>query len=490
MNLKKILSGTAALLAVGMFYAFTFCIVQETDVNAVPTEPYSNDGETAQGDAAEKAGENTAYENVGAKGVPVFDSAVTGGIMPVSNMPDISNGSVPVSVSISGDEITDAYYLENSDLDLESFSEEELEGLPVDDDVNEYEDVSLNSKNYASDSKEEEEGARTTKSKKNKKKKPSYPDDEMLIIEYTDEGSNSSAPKGAVMQKDESGWDGSLNVADQAGSGKVNTSDYVNEDEDYPSGEYFTARVHGEVSNYDAYELVCMIVANEMSPSFAPEALKAQAVAAYSYLKYHSYKGLTPSVLTRTPIPAEVEAAVAEVWGLCCYYDGVPAETVYTASTSGYTASAANVWGGNGYPYLISHECPFDAESDPNYGIQTSWSEEEMRTRLERFTGGKLSDDPSKWLIVTEYEDGNYVKEVLIDGKYTATGIQIRENVMSYKLKSASFEVSYSDGQFTFTTYGYGHGVGMSQNGANFLAKQGYTFEDILKFYYHGITVQ
>ena len=113
-----------------------------------------------------------------------------------------------------------------------------------------------------------------------------------------------------------------------------------------------------------------------------------------------------------------------------------------------------------------------------------------MRTRLERFTGGKLSDDPSKWLIVTEYEGGNYVKEVLIDGKYTATGIQIRENVMSYKLKSASFEVSYSDGQFTFTTYGYGHGVGMSQNGANFLAKQGYTFEDILKFYYPGITVQ
>ena len=127
MNLKKILSGTAALLAVGMFYAFTFCIVQETDVNAVPTEPYSNDGETAQGDAAEKAGENTAYENVGAKGVPVFDSAVTGGIMPVSDMPEISNGSVPVSVSISGDEITDAYYLENSDLDLEGFSEEELE---------------------------------------------------------------------------------------------------------------------------------------------------------------------------------------------------------------------------------------------------------------------------------------------------------------------------------------------------------------------------
>ncbi|MBQ4226336.1 MAG: SpoIID/LytB domain-containing protein, partial [Oscillospiraceae bacterium] len=304
MNLKKILSGTAALLAVGMFYAFTFCIVQETDSNAVPTELYSNDSVTAQGDAAEKAGENTAYENVGAKGTPVLDSAVTGGIMPVSDMPEISNGSVPVSVSISGDEITDAYYIENSDLDLEGFSEEELEGLPEDDDVNDYEDVSLNSKNYASDSKAEEEGARTTKSKKNKKKKPSYPDDEMLIIEYTDEGSNSSAPKGAVMQKDESGWDGSLNVAEQAGSGKVNTSDYVNEDENYPSGEYFTARVHGEVSNYDAYELVCMIVANEMSPSFAPEALKAQAVAAYSYLKYHSYKGLTPSVLTRTPIPA------------------------------------------------------------------------------------------------------------------------------------------------------------------------------------------
>ena len=103
---------------------------------------------------------------------------------------------------------------------MKDFPRRSSKGLPEDDDVNEYEDVSLNSKNYASDSKEEEEGARTTKSKKNKKKKPSYPDDEMLIIEYTDEGSNSSAPKGAVMQKDESGWDGSLNVADQAGSGQ------------------------------------------------------------------------------------------------------------------------------------------------------------------------------------------------------------------------------------------------------------------------------
>ena len=66
----------------------------------------------------------------------------------------------------------------------------------------------------------------------------------------------------------------------------------------------------------------------------------------------------------------------------------------------------------------------------------------------------------------------------------------MRESVLSYSLKSAAFTVSYDDGVFTFTTYGYGHGVGMSQNGANILAKQGYSYLDILSFYFPGTYVQ
>ena len=61
--------------------------------------------------------------------------------------------------------------------------------------------------------------------------------------------------------------------------------------------------------------------------------------------------------------------------------------------------------------------------------------------------------------------------------------------LLHYKLKSAAFDVYYRNGEFIFTTYGYGHGVGMSQNGSNILAKQGCSYSEILKFYFTGIEV-
>ena len=78
----------------------------------------------------------------------------------------------------------------------------------------------------------------------------------------------------------------------------------------------------------------------------------------------------------------------------------------------------------------------------------------------------------------------------MVDGQAAINGRQMRERVLKYGIKSAAFTVSYEDGTFTITTYGYGHGVGLSQNGANILAKQGYSYVDILKFYFTGITVE
>lgn len=62
--------------------------------------------------------------------------------------------------------------------------------------------------------------------------------------------------------------------------------------------------------------------------------------------------------------------------------------------------------------------------------------------------------------------------------------------MLKYSIKSWCFDVSYADGEFTFITYGYGHGVGMSQNGANILGKQGYTYDQILAYYFPGITIE
>lgn len=258
----------------------------------------------------------------------------------------------------------------------------------------------------------------------------------------------------------------------------------------FPSGESFTAKFEGEVQEIDAYELVCMIVSTEMSPSFSPEALKAQAVAAYSYVKYHNVNGLVPTVLVKHEIPPEVTEAVNAVWGQCCYYNGKVAQTMYTASTAGTTASAVNVWGGRDVPYLTSVPTPIDYQSDPNYGVTAVFSEDYMKDALERSLGVTLSDNPANWLVITNRIDGNYVSGVSIDGQTNVSGITIREKVLRYQLKCWAFDVSYADGEFTFTTYGYGHGVGMSQNGANYLGKQGYTYDQILAYYFPGIYIE
>lgn len=253
--------------------------------------------------------------------------------------------------------------------------------------------------------------------------------------------------------------------------------------------ETFSVRLNGSVQQIDAYDLICRIVSSEMSTSFSDEALKAQAVAAYCYVKSNNLSGISPSVIASATPTDKIKSLVSSVWGVACYYDGSLAQTVYCASSAGYTSSSVNVWGGN-YAYLTSVSCPFDSASDPNYGVTKVFTESEMRSCLESSLGITLTGDPSSWLNITSYVDTVYVGGINVDGQKTITGRHLRETVLGYRLKSASFDVVYSDGQFIFTTYGYGHGVGMSQNGANYLAKQGYTYVDILKYYYTGITVR
>lgn len=253
--------------------------------------------------------------------------------------------------------------------------------------------------------------------------------------------------------------------------------------------EMLTARYDGSVHETDAYTLVCMIVQNEMSPYFSKEALKAQAVAAYSYVKYHNVNGLVPSVLVKYDISPEIKAAVDEVFGKCCYYNGEVAQTVYTASSAGRSADAQNVWGGY-EPYLVSVDTSFDIANDPNYGVQTTFTSDYIKSALESKLGITLSDNPENWFTITERTDGMYVSGLSIDGQTVISGRKLRENILGYSIKSWAFDVSYANGIFTFTTYGYGHGVGMSQNGAYYLARQGYTYDEILKYYFTGITIE
>lgn len=267
------------------------------------------------------------------------------------------------------------------------------------------------------------------------------------------------------------------------------------------SGEVLYVRSNGGVVSGSALDIVAKMTQHEVGNTFAPEAIKAQAVAAYTYVKFCNEYGTYPSVGLSSTVTDAVEVLVESVIGKAIYYNGSIIQAVYSASSAGYTASSMNVWGTD-YPYLESRFCDLDKQYDPNYGKTAQFSSDEIKNNVLEKTGIELTGDPSGWLNIENYIDGNYVGQMSVGGyhSYTdssgtsvkITGRVFREKIMSFGLRSSAFDISYDAGtdMFTFTTYGYGHGVGMSQNGANALATYlGYDYKQILTYYYSGTEV-
>lgn len=479
MKKSTVLSGIASLLLVAGFYTFAFCLVEDVDEEPISMDFYYSTETDA--DTGEDIGEATSaavseYAGMDYSDIVTKREAVT------TVPPNFADDSeIPMSLpSGHAEELGDTNENKNTAshnnvLADDNDQEKKLSQLGTEDDP--ADDLMEDQQDYDEDAD----------------------DDDDVIIDDDPSSDDEPATTATAAVDSRLADIAPVSVADVVvtiddtptettptfiTNENVNVTQTVSSD----GSEVFTAKYGGSVHTDDAFDLVCRIVNNEISASFSDEAIRAQAVAAYSYVKYHNVNGLTPSVLVKSDPPQRIVDLVSSVWGKCCYYNGKVAQTVYMASSSGYTASSVNVWGGS-IPYLVSVECPFDADGDPNYGKQTKFSESEIRSALERYLGITLSDNPENWLTVTGHIDGNYVSTVDVDGQATITGRKLRESVLSYNLKSASFDISYSDGYFIFTTYGWGHGVGMSQNGANYLAKLGYTYDQILKYYYTGIDV-
>lgn len=272
----------------------------------------------------------------------------------------------------------------------------------------------------------------------------------------------------------------------------------VNED---AANEILTVRSNGEVISGNAVDIIAGITQNEVGYTFAPEAIKAQAVAAYTYVQFCNKYGTYPNVIVASNVNDSVKVLVESVIGECVYYDGEIIQAVYSASSAGYTASSENVWG-NYYPYLISKYCELDKQYDPNYGRTATFTSSDIRDRVYNKTGIYLEGDPSEWFMIEDYVEGYYVGQMNIGGyhSYTnsdgdtvkLTGKVFREKIMGYDVRSHAFDIEYDAGtdSFIITTYGYGHGVGLSQNGAHALATYwGYDYKDILTFYYDGCEV-
>lgn len=267
------------------------------------------------------------------------------------------------------------------------------------------------------------------------------------------------------------------------------------------SGEILTVQANGGIVSGTALDIVSRITQSEIGHTFAPEAIKAQAVAAYSYVKFCNDYGFNPAVALADTVTDSVMVLVKSVIGEAIYYNGSVIQAVYSASSAGYSASAKSVWGTN-YPYLSSRFCELDEQYDPNYGLTANYSSDDIKNKVYSTTGIVLSGDPGTWFRIEDYIEGKYVGQMSIGGyhSYTdssgssikLTGRVFREKIMGYKLRSSAFDVAYDSVSdiFTFTTYGYGHGVGLSQNGANALAVHlGYDYKQILKYYYNGVEV-
>ena len=241
----------------------------------------------------------------------------------------------------------------------------------------------------------------------------------------------------------------------------------------------------GKEVTSNGFDMLCQIVNGEMGPSFSSEALKAQAVAAYTTLLYCKSIGQTPELGLNKNYSEKIKSAVEAVEGLVVEYGGKPINAVFSASSAGVTASSLNAWGGS-LPYLISVESKYD-KLDPNFGTKSKKVLQEVQMKLRFQLGVDLSDDPAEWMSITKTYDGRYVKEVTFCDGQKVTGDFIKA---LFNLKSNAFTIGYKTGTFTFTTYGYGHGVGMSQEGANLYAiKDGLKFDQILKHYYPGTSV-
>ena len=264
----------------------------------------------------------------------------------------------------------------------------------------------------------------------------------------------------------------------------------------------------GRVTEMTMADYLWGVVAAEMPAAFEEEALKAQACAARTYTLIQQEGGKHEDAdlcADSTCCQAYVERAAAEArWGLNAgaygekitravaatdglgvLYGGQPIQALFFSSAPGKTVDAVEVWG-NSVAYLKSVDSP-EGEEVPNYRSQVRLSAGEVKELvLKSYPGADLSGDPGGWFGVPAPGESGTVSSVTVGG-VTLTGGQVRG---LFALRSAAFTVAWDGSNFTFDVTGYGHGVGMSQYGANALAKEGRTFREILTWYYTGTTVE
>ncbi|WP_151733729.1 stage II sporulation protein D [Paenibacillus tengchongensis] len=281
----------------------------------------------------------------------------------------------------------------------------------------------------------------------------------------------------------------------------------------------------GQIETLPLEDYVSGVVAAEMPADFEPEALKAQAVAARTFI----VRRLAAGDRSGVPVPgadvadtvshqayvsqdtlerewaaggrsadlAKIRRAVLETRGTVMVYRGQPITASFFSSSGGYTENSEEYWNA-AVPYLRSVASPWEQEITPEWAVTYTFTDSELRSKLglesgavpvsKTLTGSRQAQPVSAGGSTLQAEvlsltSGHRVKEISIAGT-VFTGREIREKL---GLRSSQFTWKRQNDKVMITTYGNGHGVGMSQWGANGMAREGGTATQILKHYYSGV---
>ena len=293
------------------------------------------------------------------------------------------------------------------------------------------------------------------------------------------------------------------------------TEENIVKESTYNYNEYNTIKLlHTEtnkIEEIDLDEYLYGVVSAEMPASFEEEALKAQAVVARTYTIYkivnndgkHGEADICDNSnccqawITKEDRFARWEETEQEAnWdkivnvvnstqGKIITYDGKPINAFFHSNSGGTTEAPIDVWGGSGYPYLQSVATAGE-DAYSQYSSEASFTKDEFVQKIEEVHSDfEIDFEEEDCIKVEEYTDGNRVKTIKI-GNLELSGVEVRT---IFGLRSANFKITMNEDTIEFEVIGYGHGVGMSQTGADSLAKEGSTYEDIIHHYYTGVEI-
>ena len=307
-------------------------------------------------------------------------------------------------------------------------------------------------------------------------------------------------------------------------------NDKVNNKEENKSGEDLDSKTNSDISEYKKYNTVKLlhtktnvveeipidkylygVVSAEMPANFEKEALKAQSIVARTYTLYkilqnngkHEGADICDDSSccqswiskvdrlnkweedTREANWNKIVSSVEETKGKIITYEGKPINAFFHSNSGGTTEVPVNVWGGTNYPYLQTVETSGE-DAYTQYYSEVKLSKDELINKMKNnYNDFEINFEDESQIQIMEYTNSGRVKTIKIGNK-NLSGVEVRA---LFSLKSANFQVKKENDEIIFSVLGYGHGVGMSQTGADSLAKEGKNAEEIIKHFYTGVDI-